>query len=238
MYSHEEGEEGQEGGQAGIPSSVAVDAPAAGADATPIASPPPATTSPAPAVGSPGVGNTAAVADVAAAVSTDDIATATHRTADTDHPSRPRRDIAAIFGAHASRSRGMGLMFEEELAEITASTIDRVAHDFRKKKGAHELLARLSDYNRRREVLFTDELKKLKYADGGGPGKGVSKAFSLGLVSLPSKVRTTTGTSQGKWTVLSEELNEDKSIFVSSLYLSYLTIVNVMIMLCLRLLTN
>ena len=83
----------------------------------------------------------------------------------------------------------MGLMFEEELADITASTIDRVAHDFRKKTGAQELLARLSDYNRRREILFTDELKQLKYAEGGGPGKGVSKAFSLGLVSLPVKVR-------------------------------------------------
>ena len=196
MYSLEEsGEEGQEGGQEGVSSSVAGDA-AAGTDSTPLASPPPTTTTPAPAVGSPVVGDTAAATTTASTVvagPTDDNANATNRTADSVHTPRTRRDIAAIFGAHASRSRGMGLMFEEELADITASTIDRVAHDFRKKKGAQELLARLSDYNRRREILFTDELKQLKYADGGGPGKGVSKAFSLGLVSLPSKVREKSG---------------------------------------------
>ena len=97
-----------------------------------------------------------------------------------------KRDIAAQFGAHASRSRSMGFLFEDDMAEITASTIDRVTHDFRKKKGALELLSRLKDYNTRREMIFTDEVKKLKYEGTGGPGKGVNKAYTLGLVKVPT----------------------------------------------------
>ena len=164
----------------------AADAPAAGADAAATSAPAAAaasapTDAPAPTETTPA---TPAATAAAPAATTGEAADAPP--SDLAPPAKParKRDIAAQFGAHASRSRSMGLMFEDDLAEITASTIDRVTHDFRKKKGALELLSRLKEYNIRRETIFSDEVKKIKYEGTGGPGKGINRAYTLGLVKI------------------------------------------------------